>query len=196
MKQLLEFLPIILFFVVYKLSGSTIELFGWSYTLDGIYSATIAIMLSYPVVLVIDTVLRKKVDKKLFWTAVVVIALGALTLGFHSAAFIQWKPTLVNWVLALGIVVPKLIGKRSWIKLAMGGQLELSSKTWVRLEWTWVVYLFSVGLLNLVVAYQFSEAFWVDYKLYSAVGFSIIIVVITSFIVMPDLKQNNREENQ
>ena len=92
--------------------------------------------------------------------------------------------------------MPKLIGKRSWIKLAMGGQLELSSKTWVRLEWTWVVYLFSVGLLNLVVAYQFSEAFWVDYKLYSAVGFSIIIVVITSFIVMPDLKQNNREENQ
>lgn len=196
MKQLLEFLPIILFFVVYKLSGSTIELFGWSYTLDGIYSATIAIMLSYPVVLVIDTALRKKVDKKLFWTAVVVIALGALTLGFHSAAFIQWKPTLVNWVLALGIVVPKLFGKRSWIKLAMGGQLELTPKTWVRLEWTWVVYLFSVGLLNLVVAYQFSEAFWVDYKLYSAVGFSIIIVVITSFIVMPDLKQNNREENQ
>ncbi|NVK12478.1 MAG: septation protein IspZ [Gammaproteobacteria bacterium] len=196
MKQLLEFLPIILFFVVYKLSGSTIELFGWSYTLDGIYSATIAIMLSYPIVLIIDTVLRKKVDKKLFWTAVVVIALGALTLGFHSAAFIQWKPTLVNWVLALGIVVPKLFGKRSWIKLAMGGQLELTSKTWARLEWTWVVYLFSVGLLNLVVAYQFSEAFWVDYKLYSAVGFSIIIVVITSFIVMPDLKQNNREENQ
>lgn len=196
MKQLLEFLPIILFFVVYKLSGSTIELFGWTYTLDGIYSATIAIMLSYPVVLIIDTVLRRKVDKKLFWTAVVVIALGALTLGFHSAAFIQWKPTLVNWVLALGIVVPKLFGKRSWIKLAMGGQLELTSKTWARLEWTWVVYLFSVGLLNLVVAYQFSEAFWVDYKLYSAVGFSIIIVVITSFIVMPDLKQNNREENQ
>jgi intracellular septation protein len=196
MKQLLKFLPIILFFVVYKLSGSTIELSGWSYTLDGIYSATIAIMLSYPVVLVIDTVLRKKIDKKLFWTAVVVIALGALTLGFHSAAFIQWKPTLVNWVLALGIVVPKLFGKRSWIKLAMGGQLELTSKTWARLEWTWVVYLFSVGLLNLVVAYQFSEAFWVDYKLYSAVGFSIIIVVITSFIVMPDLKQSNREENQ
>jgi len=193
MKQLFEFLPIILFFVVYKLSGSTVTIGSFEYTLDGIYSATLALMICYPIVLIANYAVSKRLDKKLFWTAVVVVALGALTLAFHSAAFIQWKPTIVNWVLAAGIVVPKLLGRRSWLKLAMGGQIALKPPTWAKLEWTWVVYLFTVGVLNLIVAYQFSEAFWVDYKLYSAIGFSLIIVVITSFIVMPDLKQNEEK---
>ena len=35
MKQLIEFLPIILFFVIYQMDGSTIDIMGWSHTVDG-----------------------------------------------------------------------------------------------------------------------------------------------------------------
>ena len=34
MKQLAEFLPIIIFFVIYQMDGSTIALSNWTHTVD------------------------------------------------------------------------------------------------------------------------------------------------------------------
>ena len=44
MKQLAEFVPIVLFFIVYQMKGTSVELGGWSHTLDGIFSATAVLM--------------------------------------------------------------------------------------------------------------------------------------------------------
>jgi intracellular septation protein len=46
MKQIAEFLPIALFFIVYQLKGTSIELAGWEYTFDGIFSATAVLMIA------------------------------------------------------------------------------------------------------------------------------------------------------
>ena len=46
MKQLAEFIPIALFFIVYQLKGMSLELGGWEYSFDGIYSATAVLMLA------------------------------------------------------------------------------------------------------------------------------------------------------
>ena len=57
-------------------------------------------------------------------------------------------------------------------------------------------YFFLVGALNLVVAYLFSEAFWVDYKLWSAIGYTLIIAIITALILSPHIKEDSPSETQ
>ena len=44
MKQIAEFVPIALFFIVYQLDGQSISLAGWKYQFDGIFSATAVLM--------------------------------------------------------------------------------------------------------------------------------------------------------
>ena len=44
MKQILEFLPLILFFAVFQLDGKTLQLGAFAYQVDGIYSATWALI--------------------------------------------------------------------------------------------------------------------------------------------------------
>ncbi|WP_298635393.1 inner membrane-spanning protein YciB [uncultured Umboniibacter sp.] len=194
MKQLFEFIPLVLFFLVYQADGQTISLFDYSYTFDGIYSATWALMISSTLFFLVDVVSTRKIDKRTFWTTAAILILGSVTLLLRSAEFIQWKPTLVNWALALGILVPKLMGRRSWLKLAMQTQMSLPNPVWSKLEWTWVVYLSFVGALNLAVAYNFSEATWVDFKFYSSIGFSVAIMLITAAILLPALKEENSKD--
>jgi intracellular septation protein len=194
MKQLFEFIPLVLFFLVYQADGQTINLLNFSYTFDGIYSATGALMISSTIFLLFDVVSTRKIDKRTFWTTAAILILGSVTLLLRSAEFIQWKPTLVNWALALGILIPKLMGRRSWLKLAMQTQMSLPNPTWSKLEWTWAIYLSFVGALNLVVAYSYSEATWVSFKFYSAIGFSLAIMLITAAILLPALKEQNSKD--
>ncbi len=40
-----------------------------------------------------------------------------------------------------------------------------------------------------MVAYRFSEATWVSYKLYSSIGFTLLITLITVAVLSPYLKE-------
>jgi len=194
MSQLLEYLPLILFFITYKMSGTVIEFAGFSYELNGLYSATLILMVSYSLLWLGTTIMTRKNDKRLMWSTIAVMVLGGATLLFQSTAFIMWKPTVFNWCLALAIIIPKLIGKRSLLKMLMGAALPLEDHIFKRLEVTWAVYFFIVGLLNIMVAYSFSEATWVDYKLYSSIIFSLLICIITAIIAYPSLAKSDNKE--
>jgi intracellular septation protein len=70
----------------------------------------------------------------------------------------------------------------------MGSQLQLPTRVWRKLCWIWVAHFSMVGVLNLVVAYRFSEATWVAYKLWSAIAFTLFIMLITMLVMAPWLK--------
>jgi intracellular septation protein len=53
-----------------------------------------------------------------------------------------------------------------------------------------------VGSLNLFVAYRMGEAFWVSYKLYSAIGFTLLLTVITAFMIAPHMHEEDAEASE
>jgi intracellular septation protein len=91
MKQILDFLPILLFFVAYK-------------TYD-IYTATAVIMAAT----VVQMAILYKLDGKLATmhkvTLALVLGFGAMTLGFHDERFIKIKPTVLYTFMALALGV-------------------------------------------------------------------------------------------
>ena len=193
MKQLLELLPLVLFFGAYQMDGDTLTVGGWSHTFDGIFSATAVLMISTALTWLISSLLEKRNDKRLMWMTLAVLLFGAATLILRDQRFIQWKPTVFNWVLAAVFIGSQFIGKRTVLERVLGSQLSLPRPIWTRLNVLWIGNFALVGALNLFVAYRFEEAVWVSYKLYSSIGFTLALMLLTVAIVAPHVKDDGEQ---
>ncbi|MDA9671418.1 septation protein IspZ [bacterium] len=193
MKQILEFLPIVLFFGAYQMDGETLTVGAWSHTFDGIFSATAVLMIATIAVWLIMLAITRRNDKRLMWMMVAVVVFGTATLVLRDQRFIQWKPTVFYWVLAALFFGSQFVGEKTVLERFVGQQLVLSVVIWKRLNVLWVTYFVTVGALNLYVAYQYGEAFWVSYKLYSTIGFTVLIMLLTVIITAPHLKSEDQD---
>jgi len=194
MKQLAEFVPIALFFIVYQLSGESISLGSWEYTFDGIFSAT-AVLMAATVLQVAGTyALTREFEKRMLWMLLAVLVFGGATLFFRNQVFIQWKPTIFNWALAIAFGGSQFIGDKNLMERTLGSQIHLPKPVWTKLNLLWVANFAFVGALNLVVAYGYSEETWVSYKLYSSIGFTLLLTILTALLISPHLKDEEALE--
>ena len=192
MKQFLEFIPVALFIgVFFFLNGETVSMGGWFHTFDGIYSATAVLMMSTAACWAIASIVQRKNDRRLMWMTLLIVPLGAATLILRDPVFIQWKPTVFNWGLAVIVLGFLVLGKRTSIERIMGSQIALPRKIWVRIYLVWFANFTIAGAANLFVAFNYGEAFWMLYKLSSGLGFALIAGVLTFVIALPYLKTDD-----
>ena len=161
MKLLLDFFPILLFFVSYKLSD--------------IYTATAVLMGATTVQMVVIYLRERSLQTMHKVTLVLVLGFGAMTLGLHDERFIKWKPTVLYCGMALALAVATWVFKKSPIKGLLGSQLELPDPVWSRLNRAWVLYCAFMALANAYVAQYFTTEQWVDFKLW---GYAFPVVFI------------------
>ena len=195
MRQILDLIPLILFFIAYKMDGQSLELLGYSHTFDGIFSATAVLMIASTVQVAMIKLLTGTVEKQLLWLFAVVVVAGSATLILRNDLFIQWKPTVFNWGMAVVLLASLFIGKKSLLERMLGQQLQLPKLAWLRLNQLWITNFTVVGALNIYVAYNFSQAAWVDYKLYSAFGFTLFLMILTMVIIFPHIKDQPDDAN-
>jgi intracellular septation protein len=192
MKLLLDFLPIILFFVAFKYAEANK---AWaaafaSQHLGGIVAGGVvgpeeAPMLLATVVVVIATLAQvaylkargMKVDLMLWVSLALVVVLGSLTVWFHSKTFIMWKPTALYWAMGTALLVSQLAFGKNLLQALLGAQLKLPPQIWQRLNVAWVVFFAAMGVLNLWVAYNFSDTAWVNFKLFGALGLMLVFTI-------------------
>ncbi len=194
MNQILELLPIILFFVAYQWDGSTIHIGAWSYYFDGIFSATAILIVATILQVAISTTLRRRIEKREIWILFAVGIFGGVTLWFRDPIFIQWKPTIFNWTLAVVFLLAHFFSEKNLIERALGSQLKLPSDAWKKLNLLWIGNFLLVGALNIFVVLNFSESLWVSYKLYSAIGFTLLLAVLTVVLVGPYLPNESKND--
>ena len=193
MKQLLEFLPLIIFVVVYQMSGTTLSLGSSEYTFDGIYTATIALMLATVLQVLIVKLVWGLVEKRLLGVAGAVIVFGGATGLRRDPVFIFWKPTVFNWALAgIHIFWHVVLGKCFFQEL-LPDEIEMPNHAWTRVTLVSTCHFFMVGAVNLYVAYNFSMDTWVSFKLWSAVLFTILWAGVIGVIIGPYLKEDLKE---
>ena len=195
MKQILELIPLILFFITFKMDGETLQLLNFSYQFDGIYSATAVLMAATATQVILTRLITGQVEKQLLWLFGIIVVAGSATLILRNDIFIMWKPTVFNWGLALVLLGGMFLGKKSLLEKMLGQQIQLPAAAWLRLNQVWIANFLIVGSLNLYVAYNFSQAAWVNYKLYSSIGFTLVLMIITMIIVVPHIKDKADESS-
>ena len=194
MKQLLEFLPLIIFVVVYQMSGTTLSLGSSEYTFDGIYTATIALMLATVLQVLIVKLVWGLVEKRLLGVAGAVIVFGGATVLLRDPVFIFWKPTVFNWALAGIHVVWHVVLGKCFFQELLPDEIEMPKHAWTRVTFISTCHFFMVGAVNLYVAYNFSMDTWVSFKLWSAVLFTILWAGVISVIIEPYLKEDFKDD--
>lgn len=181
MKQILDFLPILLFFGAYKAYD--------------IYVATGVIMAAT----VVQMAIVYKVDGALQTmhkvTLALILGFGALTLGFHDERFIKIKPTVLYTLMALALGVALWVFKKNLLKSMLGAQLTLPEKVWRHLTAAWVIYSLLMAALNAYVAYYYTTEQWVDFKIWGY-AFPLVFLVLQGLYIakhmhLPDDKGEN-----
>ena len=176
MKQFIDFIPLILFFIVYKISPQAVDIMGHSFMVGGIFSATAMLIASSIVVYGILYVHQGKLEKSQWLTLAACLVFGSLTLAFHSETFLKWKAPVVNWVFALIFAGSHFIGDRLLIQRIMGHALTLPQAIWVKLNIAWIVFFLFCGAANLYVAFTYQD-FWVDFKVFGSLGMTLIFLI-------------------
>lgn len=176
MKILLDFLPVIVFFAVYKFTND-------------ILLATAVLIPATLLQMLYSWKVQGKIEKMQLVTLVLVVLLGGATLAFQDKAFIQWKPTIVNWLFAVGFLATQFIGDKTVVERLMGSSMELPKSIWSRLNLAWVAFFVVVGIVNLYVAYNFSEEIWVDFKLFGMLGLTILFIILQGIYIAKHAKE-------
>jgi intracellular septation protein len=176
MQLFIDYLPVLFFF--------------GAYFYEDIYFATTVLMVVMPLVLLIQWSITRKLNKIYLASTALVLVLGTATLYFRNPLFLYWKPTVLNWAIALAFLGSQFIGDRPFVQRMMAGAAELTSAQWKRLNLIWVVFFAAVGCINLYVAFTYSEAIWVKFKLFGMFGITIVFVIIQTIWLTMIMKEN------
>ena len=176
MKQLIDFIPLILFFVVYKMDPRMISLGAEQYAVGGPFSATLVLMASSIVVYGGLYLKNRQLEKNHAITLVAVLLFGGMTLFFHDEAFLKWKTPIVNWIFAVAFLASQFIGEKTLLERMIGHTLTLPKSIWLKMNISWVIFFTLLGAANLFVAFTFHEI-WVDFKVFGSLILTFLFVI-------------------
>jgi len=169
MKFLFDLFPVILFFAAYKFAdiyiatgvaiAATMAQVGWVHFRHG------------------------KVDKMLWISFGLILVFGGMTLFLRDPTFIKWKPTVLYWLFATVLLGSALLFKKNLIRGMLEEQVTLPEPLWMRLNLAWVAFFVTMGILNLYVASNYSEADWVNFKLFGGMGLMFAFIIAQGLLL-------------
>lgn len=175
MKLLVDFLPIVLFFMAYK----------WK----GIYAATLTIMIVTALQVIYTKITKKKVETVHIVTLVLLLVFGGATLILQDEMFIKWKVSVVNWLFALTFIGSHFIGDKTIIERMMSNAITLPKEIWTKLNISWSIFFTLIGVTNLYVILNYDTNTWVNFKLFGVLGATIIFIIIQSIVMTKYIKK-------
>ncbi|MDH3400906.1 MAG: septation protein A [Chromatiales bacterium] len=164
MKLLIDFFPVIAFFIAYKAFD--------------IYIATSVLIVTFIAQFLFDWKRNGKINKMHLISLVLVLVFGGITLFLRDEKFIQWKPTVVNWLFAAAFLLAPVFTKKTLVQRLMEKTVELAPGLWAQLNSMWVLFFLLSGAANLYVVYNYDEETWVNFKLFGMLGLTFIFILL------------------
>ena len=179
-KPLLEFGPILAFFIAYT------RMKDHTYSIGGIdYQGFIVVTLFFIPLLLFSTgvlwALTRKISPMQIITAILVTVFGGLTVWFNDEQFIKMKPSII-YLLFGGILGFGLLRGQSYLRMIMQDMIPLKEEGWIVLTRRFAVFFFSLALLNEIIWRFFSTEMWVYFK-----TFGLTIALFAFFVLQGSL---------
>ena len=161
--------PLFVFFIAYRFVG--------------IYAATGVFMVAVLIALVLDYVFERKLSPVPIMTAVLVIIFGGLTLYLKNALFIKIKPTALYLLFGLTLL-GGLYFNRLFLKYVLSLGFELPESVWRTLTLRYGIFFLALAAANEIVWRNFSESFWVDYKVWGVMPLILLFSMSQAPLLM------------
>ena len=214
MKFLLDFGPIVLFFIVYKYYG--------------LYAAIYAMIASTFVQIMYSRVTTGKFVTSQVLTFALLVVFGGISIVLRDPAFVMWKVSVLYVIFAAVLIGSNYVGSKTLLERMMGKELQLPRNTWVNLTWFWSLGFIVIAIINaffvntalsarnlflnsgsivdskidlknfdcsqsplesLCLIAQSSEESWVNFKLFGTLGLTLVLIIITVLMLSKHIKE-------
>ena len=218
MKLLLDFGPIVLFFIVYKYYG--------------LYAAIYAMIASTFVQIMYSRVTTGKFVTSQVLTFALLVVFGGISIILRDPAFVMWKVSVLYVIFSLVLIGSNYVGSKTLLERMMGKELQLPRNTWVNLTWSWSLGFIVIAIINaffvntalsarnqflnggvlvdpkidlknfdcsqsplenLCLVAQSSEESWVNFKLFGTLGLTLVLIVITVLMLSKHIKEKQTD---
>ena len=218
MKFLLDFGPIVLFFIVYKYYG--------------LYAAIYAMIASTFVQIMYSRVTTGKFVTSQVLTFALLVVFGGISIVLRDPAFVMWKVSVLYVIFAAVLIGSNYIGSKTLLERMLGKELQLPRNTWVNLTWFWSLGFIIIAIINaffvntalrarnlflnsgsivdpkidlknfdcsqsplesLCLIAQSSEESWVNFKLFGTLGLTLVLIIITVLMLSKHIKEKQTD---
>jgi len=165
-KLLIDLGPLLVFFLVNFLAPVP--------AVAKIFVATGAFMVAMIAAMIFSAIRYRRISPLLWFSGVMVVLLGGLTIWLHDVTFIKMKPT-VYYVLVAGLLTFGLLTDRPLLQRVLGSTYPgLDQTGWTKLTRNWALFFAFMALLNEVVWRNSSTQFWIGFKIWGAIPLTFL----------------------
>jgi intracellular septation protein len=214
MKFLLDFGPIVVFFLAYKFYNLNVAICAM-------------IISTFAQIIYTRTSSGKFVSSQVL-TFILLIVFGGITLWLNDEKYFMWKLSVLYVIFAIALIASIWIGKKTLLERMMGKELQLPGVIWVRLTWLWSFGFVGIALVNayvyvipylslkdsffksemidpktkvenldcsqmgadsLCLATKHAMDVWVNFKLFGTLGLTLVLIVITVLMLSKHIKE-------
>ncbi len=186
MRQIASYIPLLAFFLVWAMDERPVSFAGIEHVVGGVYSAAEVLLATSVIVYGALYFASRRLDKFEWITLCAVVVFCIPTFLLRDVNFLKWKAPLANWIFAAVFFGSRHIGAKPALQHMMGHIVEMPRETWLRLNNIWIAYFVLLGAANLAVAYMFSEAAWIQFKVFG----NMIVTLLFVFCQLPLLARH------
>ncbi|MEH6386032.1 MAG: septation protein A [Colwellia sp.] len=183
MHALFEYLPLVVFFIVYKFVD--------------IYWATGSLIILAGAQIIYYLIKKETIPKRTLIFFVLIAVFGGLTIFLHDDTFLKWKVTIINLFFAIALLVSDKIFKKNIIKDFLDEALSLPDNIWGKLNLAWALFFALCAVLNLYVAFNFDQDTWVNFKVFGLTALMFVFSIGSVLLLskhLPDDEDKPKSE--
>lgn len=180
MKQLLNFIPLVIFFIFLSIYDIFV----------GVQALMIASTVSFLTILI----MYRKIDKIELISYLMVMVFGGFTLFTREPNIIKWKVTIINFLFASALLVSQYFFKKNLLQKMLGKELQLDNHIWNRLNLLWISFFVVCGTISLVATYYATDyVFWI-FKVFVLPVASLLLSLISGIYIYKNMNKNADSE--
>ena len=165
MKQLFEFFPLIVFFVVYYKSDKDL------------YLSITAVIIATLVSLVALYIKERKISTMMLVSTVILLVFGGLSIFLKNDIFFKMKPTIINALFAI-ILIGSTFFNKPVLKMLLNSSMKLTDQGWSLMNKLWSGFFIFLALLNEIVWRTQTTDVWVNFKVFGIMGITIVFTIV------------------
>lgn len=165
MAALLDYLPLIAFFVAFKWGG----IFVATGVLIGVTLAVVAF----------TWFTKREVSKLALAGAGIALVLGGATLFLQDEHYVKLKATVVWWLFAVVFLASNWVGAKPLWQHALDPMFEASRRAWLIVNSAWSVFFLALGAGNLWLIDNVDTDTWVTVKVWGSLVATFAFMLVT-----------------
>ncbi|TCL72813.1 septation protein A [Rhizobium sp. BK251] len=184
LKLALELGPLLVFFFGNLRGPWLVQEFPALAELGGpLFVATALFMAATVISLVVSKIVLGHLPIMPFVSGIVVVIFGSLSIYLQNETFIKMKPTIVNALFGFALLGGLAFGK-SLLGYVFNAAFQLDEAGWRKLTIRWGIFFLFLAVLNEVIWRNFSDDFWVAFKVWGTMPITIIFTLAQMPLIM------------